>query len=361
MPSYPVKVARIPFPSRNSTQLQTSSSASPLLDPFQLDPNPKAIIQAAEDFTISINTISSSLYSNYKSTYLAGQHNNNYFVLLSCIGIGDQSKPTTKLNFLQPINDMTRDYTDIWAENVAIVDDYLKADDAQRIYISFQAFCQDLGTTKYADIKTAGDRILGLTGSIFPNLMPFTSIGQAVVSGVQNIFAKLSQNPGQCKKVEFNLYPVVDSTETIRGEAPLQTGSYVLFFEDTIIDGLQLDSSGIVRGNSSTKIPPYIIVNVKKGKRLAPRFLDVNAATEILARHQKNYSYLLPGSGSPTPDRSEGFLDALQEFGKSQRLVQSMQRYYQLKDKPDRTIAETTKFKELATLLKTNFSDQDWA
>jgi hypothetical protein len=360
MPSYPVKVARIPFPSRNSTQLQASSSASPLLDPFQLDPNPKAIIQAAEDFTISINTISSSLYSNYKNTYLAGQHNNNYFVLLSCIGIGDQSKPTTKLNFLQPINEMNRDYTDIWAENVAIVEDYLKADDAQRIYISFQAFCQDLGTTKYADLKTAGDRILGLTGSIFPNLMPFTSIGQAVVSGVQNIFAKLSQNPGQCKKVEFNLYPVVDSTETIRGEAPLQTGSYVLFFEDTIIDGLQLDSSGIVRGNGAAKIPPYIIVNVKKGKRLAPRFLDVNAATEILARYQKNYSYLLPGSGSPTPDRSEGFLDALQEFGKAQRVVQSIQRYNQLKNKGDLTTAESVKFKELLTLLKSNFNDQNW-
>jgi hypothetical protein len=358
MASYPIKVARIPFPSRSSTQ--PSPATSPLLDPFLLDPNPKAIVQAAEDFTISINTISSSLYSNYKNTYLAGQHNNNYFVLLSCIGIGDQSKPTTKLNFLQPINEMTRDYTDIWAENVAIVEDYLRADDAQRIYISFQAFCQDLGTTKYADLKTAGDRILGLTGSIFPSLMPFTSIGRAVVSGVQNIFAKLSQNPGQCKKVEFNLYPVVDQTETIRGEAPLQTGSYVLFFEDTIIDGLQLDSSGVVRGNSSAKIPPYIIVNVKKGKRLAPKFLDVNAATEILSRYQKNYSYLLPGSGAAAPDRSEGFLEALQEFGKSQRIVQSIQRYYQLKEKSDLTPAESTKFKELATLLKTNFSDSTW-
>ncbi|MBE9031842.1 hypothetical protein IQ266_19075, partial [filamentous cyanobacterium LEGE 11480] len=322
---------------------------------------PEAIIQPAEDFTISINTISGNLYSQYKDNYLAGKYDNDYFVLLSRIGIGDQSEPTTKLNYLEHINNIPTNITDIWAENVAIVDDYRKDDGAQRVYISFHAFCQNLGKdTKLADIKTAGNRILKLTGSIFPTLMPFTAVGQAVVTGVKNIFGKLAEKAGECKKIEFNLYPVIDTEEHIPGEAPLQEGSYIIFFEDTAIDGLYLDPSGVVRSDTSTAIPPYIVVNIKKGKRLAPGTLDVNTASEILSHHQKNYSYLLPGSGSESGDSSEGFLGALEEFGHSHRIVQSIQRYYQLKAKETRTSPEETKLQELTTLIQNHFNDPNW-
>jgi hypothetical protein len=353
--SNPIKVARTPF-----TPTKNNIHTGPLLDPFQLDPDPGAIIRPAEDFTITINTLSQTLYTRYKDNYLAGKYDNDHFILLSRIGIGDQTQPITKLNFLEHINDMNRDYTDIWAENVAIIEDYRKDDSAQRIFLSFHAFCQDLGETNLTDMKSAGDRILKLTGSIFPTLMPFTSIGQTVVNGVQNMFSKLSQKSGECKKVEFSLYPVVDSTEQIRGEAPLQEGSYVIFFEDTAIDNLELDSSGIVRSSTSTPIPPYLVINIKKGKRTAPGNLNVSTATEILSHHQKTYSYLLPGSSAASQGGSEGFLDALEEFGSSQRIVQSLQRYYQLKGKDLRTIAEDLKFKDLLTTLKTHFNNPNW-
>jgi hypothetical protein len=351
--SNPIKLARAPFtPSKNNIQ------SGPLLDPFQLDPNPNAIIRPAEDFTITINTLSQSLYSKYKDNYLAGKFDNDYFILLSRIGIGDQTQPITKLNFLEHIRDMNRDYTDIWAENVAIIEDYRKDDSAQRIFLSFHAFCQDLGETNLADMKTAGDRILKLTGSIFPTLMPFTAIGQTVVNGIQNMFSKLATKSGECKKVEFSLYPVIDPTELIPGEAPLQEGSYIIFFEDTPIDKLSLDSSGIVRSQTNSPIPPYLVINIKKGKYLAPNSLNVSTATEILSHYQKTYSYLLPGGSKQSS--SEGFLDALDALGQSQRIVQSLERYYQLKGKSDRTPAEETKLKDLLTTLKTHFSNPNW-
>ena len=354
MSSHPVKVARTNF---IPVQPGVSVHIGPLLDPFQIDP--AAIIHPAEDFTISINTISKELYGRYAGSYLAGKYNNDYFVLLSRIGIGNPSQPTTKLNFLEHIRDMDQDYTDIWAENVAIVDDYGKTDGTQRLYISFHAFCQDLGGSPIADIKEAGNNILSLTGSIFPTLMPLTSLGGAIATGVKNIFSKLSTKTGECKKVEFNLYPVTDRSEQIPGEAPLQEGSYILFFESTNLESLYLDSSGLVRSSTEKPINPYLVVNIKKGKRLAPGNLDINAATEVLSRHQTNYGYLLPGGANQQPG-SNGMLGALQEFGQSYRIVDAMKRYYQLKTQPIRSIAENTKLTELSQTLKSHFNDQNW-
>jgi hypothetical protein len=363
MASTPVKVARVNF---TSVQVQSEPSnpsvaIGQLVDPFQIDPDITEIIQPAEDFTVSINTISKELYSRYTEEYLAGgKYHNDYFIILSCIGIGNQSKPTTKLNFMEHIKDMNRDYTDIWAENVVMVDDYGKDGGLQRIYISFHAFCQDLGNSPLDKMKAAGNQILGLTGSIFPTLMPFTSIGRAIATGVTNIFAKMSDHAGECKKVEFNLYPVTDRQEQIPGEAPLQEGCYIIFFEDAHMENLHLDSAGIVRSSIDEPIPPYIVINIKKGKRLAPGSLDINAATEILSHHQENYNFLLPAKDSKEGSSSTGFLGALQEFGRSYRIVDSINRYYQLKAKASRSAAEAVKFEELSQTLKSHFNDQNW-
>ncbi|NJM48377.1 MAG: hypothetical protein HC860_21185 [Alkalinema sp. RU_4_3] len=107
-------------------------------------------------------------------------------------------------------------------------------------------------------------------------------------------------------------------------------------------------------------ISPYLVINIKKGKRSAPSSLNVSTATEILSHYQKTYSYLLPGSTTPSQGNSEGFLDALEELGKSQRIIQSLQRYYQLKAQDSRTPAEEIKFKDLLTTLKTHFNNPTW-
>jgi hypothetical protein len=102
------------------------------------------------------------------------------------------------------------------------------------------------------------------------------------------------------------------------------------------------------------------VINIKKGKRLAPGSLDINAATEILSHHQENYNFLLPAKDSKEGSSSTGFLGALQEFGRSYRIVDSIKRYYQLKAKATRSAAEAVKFEELSQTLKSHFNDQNW-
>lgn len=361
MLSNPVKVARINFVSdaQKADSPASSTSVRKFVDPFQLDSDPEAVITPAEDFTISINTISKELYSRYSDRYLAGRYNNNYFIVLSRIGIGDQAQPITKLNFLEHIDNMDQDFSDIWAENIVVVDDYAQDGNPQRIYISFHAFCQDLGDSSLSDMKKAANQIKNSVGSVFPALMPFTDIGKAVITGVKNIFFKLEKHVGESKKVEFNLYPRIDRTENIPGEAPLQEGSYIIFFEDTNIESLYLDSAGIVRSSTSEPIPPYIVVNIKKGKRLAPGSLDIKAATEVLSKYEENYGYVLPES-SDTKGNASGFLGALQELGRSHRIIQALERHRQLKGKEPRTLAEENKLTELSQLLKEYFGDQNW-
>jgi hypothetical protein len=69
-----------------------------LLSPYIKDDN--ALISPAEDFTISINTIPLQLYTNYKSHYKAGEFDNNYFAVVSQMGLGDMEKPILKAHYL---------------------------------------------------------------------------------------------------------------------------------------------------------------------------------------------------------------------------------------------------------------------
>lgn len=115
----------------------------PLLDPYDKDNN--ALIVPAEDFTVSINTISQQLYTKYKTQYKAGRHDNDYFAVMSQIGLGDRETPILKAHYLNYIDSMTADLTDIWAENVAAIEDFQKDKKAQRLYLSFSSFCQGLG------------------------------------------------------------------------------------------------------------------------------------------------------------------------------------------------------------------------
>ena len=138
----------------------------------------------------------------------------------------------------------------------------------------------------------------------------------------------MSDHDGECTKVEFNLYPFADDHKQARGEAPLQEGSYIIFFEDTIMDNLYLDSAGVVQSSIGEPVAPYIVINIKKGERLAADKLDVSAAAGILSHYQKNHDYSLPGKAAGEADSSkDGFLGALEEFGRAHRVIESMNRY----------------------------------
>lgn len=322
-----------------------------LVSPYIKDES--AVINPAEDITVSITTVSQQLYTKYAEHYKAGEYDNDYFILLSTIGIGNQDEPTLKVHEIQHIDTIDRDITDLWADTVLAIEDFGKDDSTKRIYLSFHTFCQNLGGSSFDKLKNSFSKIIGLTGSIFPGLAPWTSIGRVVVDGVNNILHKLINIKGETKSVTFSFYPF-DSDAT--GDAPLQTGSFVMFFEETEIDNLRLENNGIVYSTTGKDVNPYIVVNVKNKLVLSPEQLKTSAAVEILDKYNSGYGYPLPKEREPALK----YLDALLEFGNSYKLAQYTDRYFQLKRKgAQRTDAENKRFNKLSQILKTEYKDWD--
>ena len=345
------KIARAKF----SSQTNIPDEGLQLIDPYLQDPG--EIIRNADDFTVSITTISESLYKDYKNYYKAGEHKNEYFILLSSMGLGEQSKPTVKVHNIEPITSISGNKLDIFAETVVVVDDYeIKDNTGERLYLAFHGFCQGLGKTPFERLIDSFKKVADVAGSAFVGLAPFTSLGKVVAEGAENILKKLSDNPEEVKTVEFNLYPVFQEDQAPKpGEAPLQTGAYVLFFEDTDITNLSLHRAGVVTSATGSGIPPYVVINIKKEQMLAPGKLDTSAAIEVLDKFHAG-----PGEFAARGTAPEKYFDALAELGQSYRLAAKARRYFELKQKSDtRTDSEEAKFNEIGSLLKDKFPNWD--
>jgi hypothetical protein len=335
-----VTVARVAINNGDLESIPTGGME--LLDPYKLDT--EAVIKAAEDFTVSINTISQSLYAKYKDYYKAGEFGNDHFILLSNVGLGKVDKPTMKLHLAKRIQTVNSDIKDIWADNVEVIEDYASNGEKPRLFLAFHAFCQGLGGTRTDDLKTSLTEISSLVGSMIPVLAPFTSIGRVVVNGINNIFNKQLNIKTEVKDVEFALFPADGMVAPIPGEAPLQTGLYVFFFEPVNFTSLKLKSDATIDGVDI----PYIVLTIKRGVILAPKQINTSVAARVLDDFQINYGFPLPSDrGSNTR-----FFDALEEFGRSIRLGQQIARYFELKRKgKERTSEEEERFKKLHQLL----------
>lgn len=335
-------------------------SGGALSSPYQLDSDPNARIKAAEDFTISINTISRQLYEKYTDFYKAGKHDNDYFAVFSSIGLGNQNQPTLKIHFLKHIKNMTQDYTTIWAENIETIEDYRddgESERSRRLYLSFHCFCQNIGSEDtFRNIVNAGKKILDIAGAIFPALFPYTAVGKAAIKGVNNLLKKIDKIQQECKQVEFAWYPVseVHSVEVI-GEAPLQTGAYIFFFEETNISNLELRKNGIVRSLLGEEVNPYIVVNIKKGITLAPGQLNTKMAAEIMSQFQDNFGELSAETSKDLSSLSRDFEDV----ASSVKFARQFERYYQLKRKSDRLPEEEARLNKLQAVLRDRLPSWD--
>ena len=338
--------------------ISQAGEPKPLLDPYLQDDS--ALISAAEDFTISINTISHQLYSKYREDYLAGQWNNDYFAIMSQIGLGDIEKPILKAHYLNDIhtmNKLTHDVTSTWAENVAIIEDFQKNEKAERLYLSFSSFCQGLGGSTLDQVNGALGQVAKEVGSVFPSLVPFTALGAVALEGINNIVKTVldAQYKSQVKTVEFTLYPAEQDRPPNVGEAPLQTGAYAFFFEEVELESLQMERDGTITSIRNEPVSPYIVVNIKKGITLAPGQIEKHLAAEILETYNKSY-----GNQLNSKNTSGNYFNALEELGKTIRLSTATQRYFELKGKADKlSESETQRMNSLYTYLKENLISFD--
>jgi hypothetical protein len=339
------QVARVPIGQTN------------LVSPYVLDQNKDAIIHPAEDFTVRITTISEQLYRKYKDNYKAGQFHNEHFILLSQTGLGNENKPNLRLHYVEEIDSINKDILDLWAENVRTIEDYRDQKDGEggyagRLYLSFSSFCQDLGGSSLNDIKSVADELINLTGLVVPTLAPYTSVASIALQGISNIIEKFvkANFRSERKSAGINLYPYTGNFLPA-GDAYLQTGSQILFFEPTDISHLQLDPSGVVESSNNQPVNPYIVVNITKGITLAPDQLDIDVAQEILEKYQHDYGYPLPRD-----KQNNDYVDGLKQLGESYRWIKKVERYYQLKKKGEnRTPEEISKMNQLRGEIQEKF------
>jgi hypothetical protein len=345
-------VARAPFmPGSN----QVPDEGIALQNPYNQDDS--AIIREADDFTVSVTTISASLFSEYQDFYKANvpQYRNDYFVLTSNAGLGT-SRSAEKVHEIKLHTEMKSDIENLKDENVIVVEDYNANQHKEMLSIDFHAFCQGLGNTSGTDLQTAIIQVGTFVGTKLLGLVPFVEATKIVAEGVNNLFSKCSNHGDEVKTARFNLYPATEKEAPAFGDAPLQTGAYVIFFESMDITGLRLDSRGVVLSASGAKINPYVVVNIKNGVILLPDQQNTSAALEVLERFNAG-----PGEFAAKGEKPpEQYFAALNELGKSYRLVQQSQRYFELKQKGDtRTPEESTKFVEITKILKEHFPDWD--
>jgi hypothetical protein len=336
------RIARVPI-----------SDPGPLLDPYIRDEN--AVIAAAEDFTISVNTIPLQLYTAYKDHYRAGQWENNYFAVVSQMGLGDVEKPILKAHYINHIDSMISDETSIWAENVAVVEDFQKDKKSQRLYLSFSSFCQGLGTSTLDQVTGSLLQVAQSVGGAFPSLVPYTTLGGLAVEGINNIVKTIldAQFKPQVRTATFSLYPADKNLPPAIGEAPLQTGAYAFFFEKVELKQLRMENDGTITSTQNQPVSPYIVVNIKKGITLAPSQIEKNLATEVLEAYNRTSGYPLTPSNTIIP-----YFEALGELGKTIHLASSTKRYFELKQKSDHlTEAEVKRLETLLAFLKENLNN----
>ena len=194
--------------------------------------------------------------------------------------------------------------------------------------------------------------VIGLTGLFIPTLAPFASMGSIALRGISNIFEKLikANFRSERKSTGINLYPSTCG-HLPAGDAYLQTGSYIMFFEPTDITFLTLDPSGVVVSSNAQPINPYIVVNIVKEISLAPDQLDIDVAQEIFEKYEHDYGYPLPRE-----KQNNDYVDGLKQLGESYRWIKKVERYYELKKKGDkRSEQESAKFSQLEQEIKEKF------
>jgi hypothetical protein len=331
------------------------SEPGPLISPYKKDEG--ALIRTAEDFTVSINTIPLQLYTKYKDHYKAGQFDNDYFAVMSQTGLGDREKPIVKAHYLEHIDNMTEDKTAIWAENVAVVEDYCKDSRSERLYLSFSSFCQGLGGSPLDRVTDSLTRVANDVGAAFPMLVPYTSIGKVAVAGINNLLKTIlmADFKPQVKTSTFALYPYREGQPVVIGEAPLQEGAYAFFFEPVELDNLRMEEDGIVTSIAGEAVAPYLAINIKKGITLAPGQIEKSLAAEVLESYNRNVGVSLQPSETGVP-----YFQALEELGKSLRLANSTKRFFELKKRSDTlSDVEAERLKSLVSYLKENLEDSD--
>ena len=315
----------------------SSSESQPLKSPY--DKHPAALVEPGQDFTVRLTTISKSILDKYGNRMFRGQYDNDYFALLTHFGIGHNGdgKPSTSINHVAKENSVSKDILSLWAENIRFIKDYraIGTDgDAGKVYIGTTAMCQSLGKSSVDNVLEASKQVVDLVGRFVPWLTPYTTVGKVAAEGVAYLLKKIINNHSQCITSQLSLYPATLDTPLPQGDAYLQQGSYVLFFEDVKpadISSLSLTREGelVATQRSGISVPPYTVINLVDGIVDGPsEVFQKSVAVDVLEKYENRNDFI---SSSNSRSQSLSFLaEGLQKVGESYYYMRQIRRYHEL-------------------------------
>ncbi len=339
----------------------TNASTNPLGSPYEA--SPKDLILPGEDFTVRITTISKSILDDY-GEYMqrGGRWHNDHFVLMSHFGIGSNQgeMPSTAINYVEACDRIDNNILSFWGENIRWIEDYRDVGsngNAGRVYIGTSAFCQNLGSSPLQSIRRTFTEVTSLVGRFAPALAPYASAATTVLRGVVNLADKLRRHPGEVKTSQLSLYPATQGSLP-PGDAYLQRGSYVFFFEDVDTSELFLTPSGevVARQGFHGRIPPYVVINIVPDLVDAPasEMLDRSVALDLLEKYDSRFG--LPRHGEQEDAGSGSSLkEGLQTIGKAYRLQSKLQRLTDLRHRRSLLPSETVRIQRLVQELQKAF------
>ena len=322
------------------------------------------LIKPGEDFTVRLTTISKSVLDRYRDRMCAGKYGNEYFCLLSQFGIGSNGgeKPSTSINYVAKQDSLSHDVLSLWGENIRFIRDYRdRGSDGNtgKIYVGTSAFCQGIGRSSLEDIREAYNQVTSIVGRFAPWLTPYTTVGGLAVDGVSTILKKLRDNKSECIESALSLYPGSVDSPLPFGDAYLQRGSFIFFYEDlssSEVSELYLSRTGqiVSRSSNSTRVPPYVVINIVEGVIDGPsEILSRAAAVDILEKYQKQYSL----DSNTAASSMNLLLEGLQKIGDSYYYISRINRYRELASKGDRrSERETARMDEFKKEIEERFS-----
>lgn len=339
----------------------SNATTQPLASPYEA--SPADLILPGEDFTVRITTISKSILDDYGAVMQrGGKWKNDHFVLMSHFGIGSNQgeMPSTAINYVEACDRIEDNVLSFWGENIRWIEDYRdvgSSGNAGRVYIGTSAFCQNLGPSPLQSIRDTFTTVAKLVGRFAPALAPYASTASTALRGVVNLADKLRRNPGEVKTSQLSLYPATQGALP-PGDAYLQRGSYVFFFEKVERSELFLSPSGEVvpRQGFSGRIPPYVVINIVGDLVDAPatEMLDRSVALDLLEKYDSRFG--LPRHGDREDAGSGTALqEGLQTIGKAWRLQSKLQRLEDLRLRPSLRTSEEARIQRLVQELQQAF------
>lgn len=341
-------------------RVNTGDDSQTLLSPYQM--NEADIIKAGETFTLRLTTISKSVVDHYGEKMFRGRYGNEYFVVMSHFGIGsnNQQGPSSTINFIESQKNIRGDVLSFWGENIRWIEDYRDSGqdgNAGRIFLRISAMFQTLGNSPLEEVRQGLINASDMVGRFSPALVPYSSVARLAIEGVSKIVGKLKAHPEQIVESTITLYPCSESQKLARGDAYLQRGSYIFFFEETPIKGLSLTESGRVIADETFKgnIPPYAVVNIVDGLYDSPSsaLLDKAVALDILEKYDKNFGVL---SGGASESSGSAFNEGLTKIGESYRMLAKIRRFNELQAKMILSEPEQSRLATLREELKSILS-----